>query len=149
MPTGRRIRHKHCSKREKKVTKSLSDSSSSSSGEEVESTEVHPLHPNGRWFGGLRSEITKRYPIYYSDIKDGFHIQCLATILYLAISLIAMCLTYGQVISKYTKGYIGASEMLFGTAVSCILMGVLGTEPLAVIAGTAAMMIFESSTYQV
>jgi hypothetical protein len=60
-----------------------------------------------------------------------------------------MCLTYGQVIAKYTKDYIGPSEMLFGTAISCILMAVLGTEPLAVIAGTAAMMIFESSTYQV
>ncbi|XP_028395702.1 band 3 anion transport protein-like isoform X2 [Dendronephthya gigantea] len=146
----RRITRKHCSKRKKKVDESLSDSNSSSSeSEEIEKIEVHPLHPDGRWFGGLRREITKRYPIYVSDIKDGLHIQCLATILYLAISLIAMCLTYGQVISKYTKGYIGASEMLFGTAISCVLMAALGTEPLAVIAGTAAMMIFESSTYQV
>ena len=115
----------------------------------MKSTEVHPLHPDGRWFGGLRRETFKRYPIYWSDIKDGFHIQCVATILYLAISLIAMCLTYGQVIAKYTKNYIGASEMLFGTSISCILMAALGTEPLAVIAGTAAMLIFESSTYQV
>ena len=107
------------------------------------------MQPDGRWFGGLRREMAKRYPMYWSDIKDGFHIQCFATIFYLAISLIAMCLTYGQVIAKYTKNYIGASEMLEGTAASCILMAILGTEPLSVIAGTAAMMIFESSTYQV
>lgn len=110
---------------------------------------MHPLHPDGRWFGGLRREISKRYPTYWSDIKDGFHIQCVAAIFYLAISLIAMCLTYGQVIAKYTKDYIGPSEMLMGTALSCILMAVLATEPLTVIAGTAAMLIFENSTYQV
>lgn len=147
LTTGQRIKRRHCSKREKK--QESDDSSSSSEDEEIESTEVHPLHPDGRWFGGLRREMVNRYPMYWSDIKDGFHIQCLATIFYLAISLIAMCLTYGQVIAKYTKNYIGASEMLLGTSISCILMAVLGTEPLAVIAGTAAMMIFESSTYQV
>ena len=136
-------------KRKKRQERLSDDSSSSSEDEEIESTEVHPLHSDGRWFGGLRREMAKRYPVYWSDIKDGLHIQCVATIFYLAISLIAMSLTYGQVIAKYTKSYIGASEMLFGTAVGCILMAVLGTEPLAVIAGTAAMLIFESSTYEV
>ena len=143
------MKHKKTLKREKREESLSYDSLSSSEDEEIESIEVHPLHSDGRWFGGLRREMTKRFPMYWSDIKDGLHIQCVATIFYLAISLIAMSLTYGQVIAKYTKGYIGASEMLFGTAAGCILMAVLGTEPLAVIAGTAAMLIFESSTYQV
>ena len=90
-----------------------------------------------------------RYPRYWSDIKDGVHIQCFATLIYLAISLTAMCLTYGQLISKYTNHNLGPSEMLFATALSCILMALFGTEPLTVIAGTAAMLIFESSSYQV
>lgn len=60
-----------------------------------------------------------------------------------------MCLTYGQVIAKYTKNNLGPSEMLSATALSCILLAIFGTEPLSVIAGTAAMMIFESSIYQV
>ncbi|XP_046846382.1 band 3 anion transport protein-like isoform X3 [Xenia sp. Carnegie-2017] len=145
----RRIRERHFSKREKNLENDESSSSESDEENEDESIEVHPLHPDGRWFGGLRREMAKRYPLYLSDIKDGLHIQCFAAILYLSISLIAMCLTYGQVIAKYTKNYIGSSEMLLGTAISCVLMAVLGTEPLTVIAGTAAMLIFESSTYQV
>ena len=111
--------------------------------------ELHPLHADGRWFGGLRRELRQRYPLYWSDLKDGLHIQCLASILYLAISLIAMSLTYGQVIAKYTKNYIGPSEMLLSTSLSCMVMALFGTEPLAVIAGTAAMLIFENGSYQV
>ena len=118
-----------------------------SSGDD--STEIHPLQPDGRWFGGIRREFVKRYPLYWSDIRDGFNIQCLASLIYLSISLVAMCLTYGQVIAKYTKSYMGASEMLRATSISCIAMAVIGTEPLSVIAGTTAMLIFESSTYQV
>jgi hypothetical protein len=113
------------------------------------SGETHPLHPNGAWFGGLQREFKLRYLRYWSDIKDGFHIQCLASLFYLAISITAMCLTYGQVICKYTMGNLGPVEMLSATSLSCILVAIFATEPLSVIAGTAAMLIVESSTYQV
>ena len=109
----------------------------------------HPLHANGAWFGGLQREIKLRYSQYWSDIKDGFHIQCLASLFYLAISLTATCLTYGQVICKYTMGNLGPVEMLSATSLSCILMAILATDPMSVIAGTATMLIVEASTYQV
>lgn len=111
--------------------------------------EMHPLHANGAWFGGLQRELKRRYSQYCSDIKDGFQIQCVASLFYLAISLIATCLTYGQVICKYTMGNLGPVEMLSATSLSCILMAILGTDPMSVIAGTATMLIVEASTYQV
>ena len=137
------------SSKTKVKTDDSQNSDSSVSDDEEGSNEIHPLQPDGRWFGGLRRELAKRYPIYWSDIKDGLSIQCVASLFYLAISLTAMCLTYGQVIAKYTKDYMGASEMLLATAISCCVMAVFATEPLSVIAGTAAMLIFESSAYQV
>ena len=109
----------------------------------------HPLHANGAWFGGLQRELKLRYSQYWSDIKDGFYIQCLASLFYLAISLTATCLTYGQVICKYTMGNLGPVEMLSATSLSCILMAILATDPMSVIAGTATMLIVEASTYQV
>ena len=111
--------------------------------------ETHPLHPNGVWFGGLYRESKPRYTEYWSDIKDGFHIQCLASLIYLAISLTAICLMYGQVIRKYTMGNLGPVEMLSATSISCILIAIFATEPLSVISGTAAMLLVEASTYQV
>ena len=120
-----------------------------SDDDDDERREIHPLHPNGAWFGGLQREFKVRYPQYWSDIKDGFHIQCFASLFYLAISLTAMCLMYGQVICKYTMGNLGPVEMLSSTSLSCILMAIFAAEPLSVIAGTAAMVIVEASTYQV
>jgi hypothetical protein len=46
-------------------------------------------------------------------------------------------------------GNLGSVEMLSATSLSCILMAIFATEPLSVIAGTAAMLIVEASTYQV
>ncbi|XP_028394886.1 anion exchange protein 3-like [Dendronephthya gigantea] len=116
--------------------------------DDEDTREIHPLHANGKWFGGLRREFRPRCSQYWSDIKDGFHIQCLASLFYLAISLTAMCLTYGQMMCKYTSGNLGPVEMLLATSLSCILIAAFATEPLSVIAGTAAMLLVEASTYQ-
>ncbi|XP_028396743.1 anion exchange protein 3-like isoform X2 [Dendronephthya gigantea] len=109
---------------------------------------THPLEPDGRWFGGMRREMRLRYPKYWSDIKDAFHIQCLASFFFVTFGVIALAVTFGKLLLKYTDGYMGDSEMLLATSFSCILMAIVGTEPHTVLSGTAAMVIIETVIYK-
>lgn len=109
---------------------------------------MYPLERDGRWFGGLRREMARRYPLYWSDIKDAFHIQCLAAIFFVTFGVIALSVTFGKLLLIYTDGYMGDSEMLLATSCSCMLMALVGTEPHAVISGTAAMVIIETVIFK-
>ena len=107
------------------------------------------MQSDGRWFGGVRREIARRYPLYWSDIRDAFHIQCLAAFFFLLFGVIALAVTFGNLLVKYTNGYMGDREMLIATCFSCLLMAIMGTEPHTVIGGTAAMVVIETVIYKV
>jgi hypothetical protein len=109
----------------------------------------HPLESDGRWFGGMRREMTKRYPQYWSDVKDAFHIQCLAAFFFVTFGVVALAVTFGKLLLKYTDGFMGDSEILLATSFSCMLMAVIGTEPHTVLSGTAAMVVIETVIYKV
>ena len=109
----------------------------------------HPLDPDGRWFGAMRREMSQRYPQYWSDIKDAFHIQCLAAFFFVTFGVVALAVTFGKLMNNYTDGYMGDSEMLLATSFSCMLMAVIGTEPHTVLSGTAAMVVIETVIYRV
>ena len=108
----------------------------------------HPLEPDGRWFGGMRREMTLRYPQYSSDVKDAFHIQCLAAFFFVTFGVVALAVTFGTLLLKYTDGYMGDSEMLLAASFSCMLMAIVGTEPTTVLSGTAAMVVIETVIFR-
>ena len=109
----------------------------------------HPLEPDGRWFGGMRREMTLRYPQYSSDVKDAFHIQCLAAFFFVTFGVVALAVTFGKLLLKYTDGCMGDSEMLLAVSFSCMLMAIVGTEPTTVLSGTAAMVVIETVIFRV
>ena len=59
-----------------------------------------PLKRTGRPFGGLVNDIKKRYPLYWSDIKDAFNLQCLATWIFIYFAALSPAITFGGLISK-------------------------------------------------
>jgi hypothetical protein len=109
----------------------------------------HPLEPDGRWFGGMRREMTSRYPQYPSDVKDACNIQCLGAFFFVTFGVVALAVTFGKLLHNYTDGYMGDSEMLLATCFSCVLMAIIGTEPNTVLSGTAAMVVIETVIYRV
>lgn len=97
----------------------------------------------------MRREIALRYPQYWSDVKDAFHIQCLASFFFVTFGVVALSVTFGKLLVKYTAGFMGPSEMLLATSFSSMLMALLGTEPHTVLSGTAAMVVIETVIYRV
>ena len=56
---------------------------------------VNSLKRQNKLFGGLISDIRRRYPLYLSDIKDGFNMQCLATIVFVYFGCVAGNIAFG------------------------------------------------------
>jgi len=53
-------------------------------------------------FGGLLSDIRRRYGYYRSDIVDGLNLQCFATIVFLYFACISPIVTFGGVLGQMT-----------------------------------------------
>ena len=62
--------------------------------------EEDPLRRTNVPFGGIIKEIKLRYPKYWSDIKDGLDVMCVATILYIFFAVVAAAITFGGLWSK-------------------------------------------------
>ena len=61
-------------------------------------THTHTHSP----FAGVRQDIKRRYPQYWSDIKDGISIQALAAIIFIYFANITPAVTFGGVLGRIT-----------------------------------------------
>lgn len=59
-----------------------------------------------RLFGGLVQDIKRRYPLYWSDIKDGLSLQCFATVVFLYFACITPIVTFGGLLGIATENYM-------------------------------------------
>ena len=57
-----------------------------------------------RPFGGLIKDVKRRYPKYWSDIRDVVSIQGLASIIFIYFANITPAITFGGVLSDTTNG---------------------------------------------
>ena len=55
-------------------------------------------------FGGLIDDVKRRGPWYLSDFIDGFHLQCLASIIFLYFACITPIVTFGGLLGQQTNG---------------------------------------------
>lgn len=59
-----------------------------------------PLRRTKRPFGGLLNDIKRRFPYYYSDIKDGLNCQCLAAAIFMYFAALSGAITFGGLMGK-------------------------------------------------
>ena len=51
----------------------------------------------GKFAGGLLADVARRWPHYLSDFRDGLHIKCLGSTLFLYFACLAPAVTFGGV----------------------------------------------------
>lgn len=51
-------------------------------------------------------DVKKRYPLYWSDIRDGLHVQTVASIVFLYFACITPIVTFGGLLGKETHKYM-------------------------------------------
>ncbi|OQR70771.1 anion exchange protein 3-like, partial [Tropilaelaps mercedesae] len=108
-----------------------------------------PLRRTGRLFGGLRNEISKRYPQYLSDLTDGFNGQCLATAIFIYFAALSGAITFGGLLGDKTESMIGVSETLLVTFAGGVVFGVLSGQPLIIVGLTGPVLLFDELLYNI
>lgn len=66
----------------------------------------HILLAVSRLFGGIVADIKRKLPWYVSDFKDAFHVQCLASVVYIYIAALTPIVTFGGLLSDATDEYM-------------------------------------------
>lgn len=59
-----------------------------------------------RIFGGLILDIKRKAPFFWSDFRDAFSLQCLASFLFLYCACMSPVITFGGLLGEATEGRI-------------------------------------------
>lgn len=62
--------------------------------------------PYLRIFGGLILDIKRKAPYFWSDFRDAFSLQCLASFLFLYCACMSPVITFGGLLGEATEGRI-------------------------------------------
>jgi len=106
------------------------------------------LEFTGRFAGGLIGDLKRRIPHYVSDFRDGIHIKCLGSTLFLFFACLAPAVTFGGVMAIGTDGHIGAVEMIAASAVCGVAYALLSGQPLIILGGTGPLLVFTVILFQ-
>ncbi len=96
-----------------------------------------------RPFLGLVKDVKRLVRRYPSDYLDALHLQPLFAILFVYISCVAPAIAFGGLMEEVTGNLIGVTETLVGTGACGVLYGVFSVQPLAILAFTGPLLLFE------
>eukprot|EP00092_Neocalanus_flemingeri_P037562 GFUD01040897.1.p1 GENE.GFUD01040897.1~~GFUD01040897.1.p1 ORF type:complete len:877 (+),score=230.71 GFUD01040897.1:117-2747(+) len=111
--------------------------------EEKNHGEDDSLQFTGRLFGGLMADVRRKLPWYVSDFTDAFHIQTLASIIYIYLATVTKAITFGGFLGDITDGLQGVLESFLGHLLAGGVFCLLGGQPLTVLGCTGPVLIFE------
>lgn len=98
-------------------------------------------------FSGLINDIKRKAPWYWSDWKDGVHIQCLAAFIYVFLGTFTPNVTFGGLLGQATDQYMGVMECIFAAAVTGIMFAMFSGQPLNILGSTGPMLVLETIIY--
>lgn len=131
----------------------LRRSSSGTSWKETETEEECETHDDpsltrsGKLFGGLVTDIKRKAPWYLSDFKDSFHLQSLASIVFLFLATFTQNVTFGGILGNATDGYMGTMECILTAALTGVVFSLFSGQPLNILGSTGPMLVLETIIY--
>ncbi|XP_078259935.1 sodium-driven chloride bicarbonate exchanger-like isoform X1 [Rhinoraja longicauda] len=106
------------------------------------------LQRTGRLFGGLYEDIKRKIPFFWSDFRDAFNLQCVASFLFLYCACMSPVITFGGLLGEATEGCISAMESLFGASMTGIAYSLFAGQPLTILGSTGPVLVFEKILYK-
>ncbi|XP_062321224.1 sodium bicarbonate cotransporter 3 isoform X1 [Osmerus eperlanus] len=149
-PTIRIEPPKSVPSQEKRKIPSLPNGSAHSS--DLVQKEEHQAGPElqrtGRMFGGLVLDVRRKWPFYWSDIREALSLQCLASVLFLYCACMSPVITFGGLLGEATKGNISAIESLFGASMTGVAFSLFAGQPLTILGSTGPVLVFEKILFK-
>ena len=104
---------------------------------------------SGKFMGGIRADIKRKIPNYFTDFKDGLHSKVVGTTLFLFFAALANAIAFGALTGIQTGNQIGVVEMLIVTAIGGVVFALFSGQPLTILGGTGPITIFTGILYKV
>ncbi|XP_078737746.1 sodium bicarbonate cotransporter 3 [Lampetra fluviatilis] len=101
------------------------------------------LQRTGRLFGGLVGDVRRKAPWYWSDVRDGTSLQCVASFLFLYCACMSPVITFGGLLGEATDGSISAMESLLGASMTGLAFSIFAGQPLTILGSTGPVLVFE------
>lgn len=101
----------------------------------------------GRLFGGLINDVKRKIPFYKSDFKDGLHIQCIGSILFMYLATLAPNITFGAFLGQETHQHMGTMECLLAVAFVNLAFALFSGQPLIIMGSTGPVLVLEIIIY--
>lgn len=116
-------------------------------GSDDDGSKAPPVQCSKIPFKGLVTDVKRRYPHYWGDIRDAISIQALASVIFIFFANITPAITFGTVLSNMTDNSFGALEMILAVAIGNIVYSIFAGQPLVVLGGTGPTLIFEDIVF--
>nr|XP_043891065.1 sodium-driven chloride bicarbonate exchanger-like isoform X1 [Solea senegalensis] len=117
-------------------------------GKEAEHQTGPELQRTGRIFGGLVNDVRRKVPFLWSDVRDSFNLQCLASVLFLYCACMSPVITFGGLLGEATKGNISAIESLLGASMTGVAYSLFAGQPLTILGSTGPVLVFEKILFK-
>ncbi|XP_064624285.1 solute carrier family 4 member 11-like isoform X2 [Lineus longissimus] len=96
---------------------------------------------------GLRCDIMRRLPHYFSDFKDGIigHrtiSKLISTTMFLYFACLLPSIAFGMLNDHNTGGKIGVTQVIYSQTISGLLFGFCGGQPLIILLTTAPLALY-------
>ncbi|XP_022216451.2 electroneutral sodium bicarbonate exchanger 1 isoform X7 [Drosophila obscura] len=116
--------------------------------EEARLREESGLSRTGRLFGGLINDVKRKLPWYWSDYRDAFSMQCVASWIFLYFACLSPIITFGGLLSEATGKHMAAMESLVSGFVCGMGYGIFSGQPLTILGSTGPVLVFEAIIYE-
>ena len=100
----------------------------------------------GTWFLGIKQDLARRRPWYWSDWTDGHNAKTTASIFFMFFTSIAPAITFAELLDDSTE-LIGVVEVCLSSALSGIIFSIFGGQPLVILGVTGPVSILTISIY--
>ena len=98
-------------------------------------------------FGGVINDWKKRFPFYWSDIKDGLDGQVISAALFIFFACLSGAIAFGGVLGETTGNRIGITETIIVSSASGIIWSLLAGCPLIITGVTGPVLLFDQALW--
>ncbi|XP_066138406.1 electroneutral sodium bicarbonate exchanger 1 isoform X7 [Euwallacea fornicatus] len=116
--------------------------------EEQKLREESGLARTGCLFGGLKNDVKRKAPWYWSDFKDALSTQCIASWIFLYFACLSPIITFGGLLAEATGNNMAAMESLVSGFVCGMGYGFFSGQPLTILGSTGPVLVFETIVYE-
>eukprot|EP00933_Yihiella_yeosuensis_P038737 TRINITY_DN32675_c0_g2_i1.p1 TRINITY_DN32675_c0_g2~~TRINITY_DN32675_c0_g2_i1.p1 ORF type:complete len:567 (+),score=91.57 TRINITY_DN32675_c0_g2_i1:74-1774(+) len=107
------------------------------------------LDRTGRFAGGIRADIKRRWQWYGSDWTDGIQggTKTLTASLFMFFACLAPGIAFGAFFDQHSEGKSGVVEYLITQSISGIIFAIISGQPLVILRPTGPITVFISQLY--